>query len=128
MKAPDQSGREPSVSPPGYFDTRSWRPVDCSWLRESDTTRKCDNAEQEFLTVDAVARLLCASRDLVEDLIHRGVLRAVDISASRGTPRHRPAWRIWSDDLSEFLASRRTGTAAPSARRKSGKGAPIEFV
>lgn len=75
------------------------------------------------LTVREVAELLGIRQHSVLALIHKGELRAFDVSLERGG---KPRWRIARDELDSFM-TRRTHQAAPPRRRHRSRSIPRKY-
>lgn len=78
-----------------------------------------------MLTPPQVAKRLGVTHDKILVWIHRGEMRAVDVSTTRGG---RPRYRVSEEDLEDFL-DRRAVTPPPSKQRRSrrSQGDVIEF-
>jgi hypothetical protein len=78
-----------------------------------------------FLTTRDVAAHLAVDVEQVLGFIHRGDLRAIDVSARRG---RRPRWRIRDEDLELFLAARAAIPQRAETRKRRRKSPDvIEF-
>ena len=86
---------------------------------------------RSLLSVAAVAKVLGSSRDLVEKLIRKGDLPAVDVSAGFGKSGHRSTWRVHPADLDVFLQTRQLHRDPVPTRARRGQGAigkPHDFI
>jgi excisionase family DNA binding protein len=91
---------------------------------EAGCAASCDH----LLTISEVAQFVAVSRDVVEKLISRGELVAIDISPRIRAMRHRPIWRVKPKDLEAFL-ERRTARPVTAARlRRRSSDEVFEFV
>lgn len=76
------------------------------------------------LSVREVAELLGIRQHSVLALIHKGELRAVNVSVeSAGKPR----WRILREDLDAFLLRRTHQAAPPRRRRRRARSIPNKY-
>ena len=80
-------------------------------------------ASKPFLTSREIAKLLRVSPDKVLGWIHRGKLRAVNVSN-----RIRPRYRVSQDDLAAFLTAREVQPPPPKSRQKqqAPDGGPLD--
>ena len=86
-----------------------------------------------WLTVSEVAAHIHVSRDTVERWIHAGLLRAVDVGIIGQGSRRRSYWRISSESIENFIASRANKPPLPSPpavhrRPVDKKQGVIEFI
>ena len=72
-----------------------------------------------WLTPIEISRELNIGEVKVLGFIHRGELRAVDVSTSRG---ERPRWRISRSDLQRFLDGRACAPSVPAPKRRRTAG------
>ena len=80
--------------------------------------------EVDYLSPPEIARLLRVDHNKILLWIHRGELRAADVSLNRKRPRYKVA----KTDLAAFLARRSTSPEPkPKRRRKRQDSQVIEF-